>query len=51
MTGKADSLFNEKSEIRKEDIPKLKDLLNSIEDDPKSYEFREPVKWRGTLFL
>lgn len=36
----------DKSEIRKEDIKRLKEVLNEIEDDPKSYEFREPVPWR-----
>ena len=36
----------EKGEIRREDVKSLKDILNDIEDDPKSYEFREPVPWR-----
>jgi hypothetical protein len=44
-------LFNrtsitEKSEIRSDDKSKLKDILNILEDDPKSYEFREPVNWK-----
>jgi hypothetical protein len=34
------------TEIRKEDISRLKDVLNEIEDEPKSYEFREPVPWK-----
>lgn len=38
--------LTEKSEIRKEDHPRLKDVLNEIEEDPKSYEFREPVPWK-----
>ena len=37
---------NDKSEIRREDIKRLKEIINEIEDDPKSYEFREPVPWR-----
>lgn len=39
--------LTEKSEIRSEDKPKLKEVINSIEDDPQSYEFREPVDWKG----
>lgn len=38
--------LTEKSEIRKEDQMKLKEVLNQIEEDPKSYEFREPVNWK-----
>ena len=34
------------SEIRKEDIKRLKEVINEIEDDPKSFEFREPVLWK-----
>lgn len=36
----------EKSEITKDDHSKLKECLNDIEEDPKSYEFREPVPWK-----
>ena len=36
----------EKSEIDKADVGRLKDVLNDIEDDPKSYEFREAVPWK-----
>ena len=36
----------DKSEIRKEDIKHLKEVINEIEDDPKSYEFREAVPWK-----
>lgn len=39
--------ITEKSEIRAEDKAKLKDIINNIEEDPKSYEFREPVPWKG----
>ena len=39
--------LTEKSDIRKDDISKLKEILNQIEEDPKSYEFREPVPWKG----
>ena len=38
--------ITEKSQIRKEDHPRLKEFLNEIEEDPKSYEFREPVPWK-----
>ena len=38
--------ITEKSEIRKEDTNRLKECINQIEDDPKSYEFREPVPWK-----
>ena len=38
--------LTEKSEIRKEDHTRLKECLNNIEEEPKSYEFREPVAWK-----
>ena len=38
--------LTDKSDIRKEDTMKLKEILNQIEEDPKSYEFREPVPWK-----
>lgn len=38
--------LTDKSEIRKEDHQRLKECLNNIEEDPKSYEFREPVAWK-----
>ena len=38
--------ITEKSEIRKDDNTRLKECLNHIEEDPKSYEFREPVPWK-----
>lgn len=38
--------ITEKSEIRKDDHSRLKECLNEIEEDPKSYEFREPVPWK-----
>lgn len=38
--------LTEKSEIKKEDHVHLKQCLNEIEEDPKSYEFREPVPWK-----
>ena len=38
--------LSDKSEIRKEDLKRLKDIINEIEEDPKSYEFREAVPWR-----
>jgi hypothetical protein len=38
--------LTEKSEIRKDDHNRLKECLNEIEEDPKSYEFREPVPWK-----
>mmetsp|Transcript_17466 Transcript_17466/g.29392 ORF Transcript_17466/g.29392 Transcript_17466/m.29392 type:complete len:262 (-) Transcript_17466:44-829(-) len=38
--------LTEKSEIRKEDVPRLKKVLQDVEEDPKSYEFREPVPWK-----
>ena len=37
--------FTDKSQIRIKDHLRLKECLNEIEQDPKSYEFREPVKW------
>lgn len=39
--------LTEKSEIRADDKTKLKEILNEIEEDPKSYEFRDPVPWKG----
>ena len=42
----AASGLTDRSEIRPADIKRLKDVINEIEDDPKSYEFREPVPWR-----
>jgi hypothetical protein len=36
----------DKSEIDKNDHSRLKECLNDIEEDPKSYEFREPVPWK-----
>lgn len=42
----ASGSITDKSEIRKEDVKRLKDIINEIEDDPKSYEFREPVPWK-----
>ena len=38
--------LSDRSEIRKEDLKRLKDVINDIEEDPKSYEFREAVPWR-----
>lgn len=38
--------LTEKSDIKKEDHTHLKQCLNDIEEDPKSYEFREPVPWK-----
>ena len=46
MSQAATTSISEKMEIRKEDIKKLKEVINEIEDDTKSYEFREPVPWR-----
>lgn len=40
------STLTDKSDIRKEDHSRLKECLNNIEEDPKSYEFREPVAWK-----
>lgn len=42
----ASASVNDRSEIRKEDVKRLKEILNEIEDDPKSYEFREAVPWK-----
>ena len=36
----------DKSEIDKNDHQRLKECLNDIEEDPKSYEFRQPVPWK-----
>ena len=36
----------DKTEIAKDDHTRLKECLNDIEEDPKSYEFREPVPWK-----
>ena len=38
--------LTDKSDIRKEDVGRLKEVLNEIEEDPKSFEFREPVPWK-----
>ena len=38
--------LTDKSDIRKDDIGRLKEVLSQIEEDPKSYEFREPVPWK-----
>ena len=40
------TVIKDTSEIRKEDLKRLKDVINDIEEDPKSYEFREAVPWR-----
>jgi len=39
--------LTEKSEIKSEDKIKLKEVINQIEEDPLSYEFREPVDWKS----
>eukprot|EP00347_Sterkiella_histriomuscorum_P019573 403341119 len=36
----------EKSDIRSEDKSKLKEVINQVEEDQQSYEFREPVDWK-----
>ena len=33
--------------VKKEDIPKILNLLKSIEDDPGAEPFLEPVAWQG----
>lgn len=38
--------LTDRSEVRKEDIKRLKDVLNDIEEEAKSYEFREAVPWK-----
>jgi hypothetical protein len=38
--------LTDKSEIAKQHHDRLKECLNQIEEDPKSYEFREPVPWK-----
>ena len=38
--------LTDKSDIRKEDQTRLKDCLNHIEEEPNSYDFREPVPWK-----
>ena len=32
--------------ISKENIPRLKKMFEEIEEDPNSYEFRDPVPWK-----
>lgn len=34
------------SAINKEHMARLKQIFTDIEDDPKSYEFRDPVPWK-----
>ena len=46
MSSAAPPSLSEKSDLRAEDKPRLKEILNQIEEDPKSYEFREPVPWK-----
>ena len=36
-----------KYQIKKEDFPKILNLLKSIEDDPGAEPFLEPVAWQG----
>lgn len=40
-----------KYHIKKEDILKIKSLIESIELDPNSEAFLEPVAWQGKPFL
>ncbi len=49
MSSSAGTL-SEKQDIRSEDKARLKEILSNIEEDPKSYEFREPVPWKGILY-
>jgi hypothetical protein len=35
--------------VKKEDHPKILNLLKSIEDDPGAEPFLEPVAWQGKL--
>ena len=43
--------MSEKSEIKSEDKTRLKEIINAIEEDPKSYEFRDPVPWKDLGLL
>jgi hypothetical protein len=36
-----------KYQVKKEDFPKILNLLKSIEDDPGAEPFLEPVAWQG----
>jgi hypothetical protein len=36
-----------KYQIKKEDIPKIKTLIESIEADPNAEPFLMPVQWEG----
>lgn len=42
---------NSKFVIKKDDMPKLKNLIQSIEDDPNADPFKEPVDWQGKIYL
>jgi len=45
--GAAGSSKDPKYQIKKEDFPKILNLLKSIEDDPGAEPFLEPVAWQG----
>ena len=47
MQGTNSTGKSKKTKIKKQDINKLKNILSKIEDDPKSYEFKEPVDYEG----
>ena len=38
-------------QIKKDDIPKIKQLIESIEEDPNAEPFREPVQWQGIYYI
>ncbi len=43
--------ISEKSLIRPEHKPLLREILNNIEDLPISIEFRDPIPWRSKILL
>lgn len=40
-----------KDNISKEDITKIKQLLEAIETEPQAYDFLQPVDYIGNLLL
>lgn len=37
------------SEIKKHRYEDLIAIIDELEEEPRSYEFREPVKWKGNF--
>ena len=42
--------LTDKSDIEKENYKHLLNCIHAIQEEPKSYEFRQPVKWKELGF-